>query len=75
MIRIMLVFVCMGCLALTGCKSAQKREADAKAEIAEERAKIMKKYTECLEKHEESGDAKAKCAQYKDAAETMVPSP
>ena len=46
MIRIMVVLVCIGFLGLTGCKNSQEREADANAEIAEERAKIMKKYTE-----------------------------
>lgn len=74
MIRIIVILVCVGFLGLPGCKSAEKREADAKAEIAEERAKIMKKYTACLEKHEESGDAAQKCAQYKDAAGAVVPS-
>ena len=74
MYRMMLILVCVGFLGLTGCKSAQQREADAKAEIAEERAKIMKKYTECLEKHEESGDADKKCAQYKEAAGAVLPS-
>lgn len=72
MVRIMMVLVCVGFLGLMGCKSAQEREADAKAEIAEERLKVMKKYTECLEKHEESGDGEKKCAMYKDAAETLL---
>jgi len=72
MFRIMLILVCMGFLGVTGCKSSQEREADAKADIAEERLKVMKKYTDCLEKHEKSGDAEKVCAQYKDAAETLL---
>jgi len=72
MFRIMLVLVCIGFLGLTGCKSAQEREADANAEIAEERLKVMKKYTECLEKHENKADGEKACAQYKDAAETLL---
>ena len=72
MFRIMLILVCMGFLGVTGCKSAQEREADAKAEIAEERLKVMKKYTECLEKYENKEGGEKACAQYKDAADTLL---
>lgn len=72
MFRIMLIIVCMTLLSLTGCKSAEKREADARADIEEERLKVMKKYTDCLERYEKSGDAEKKCAPYKEAAETLL---
>ena len=71
MVRFMVTLVCIGFVSLIGCQSAQEREAEAKAQIAEEKAKLMKKYTACLEKHEEKGDAAKHCGQYKDAASPL----
>ena len=73
MIRTMLVLACVGFLGLTGCKSAQEREADAKAAIAEERLKVIKNYTDCIDKYEKEGGSKDKCSHYKEAAEALTP--
>ena len=66
---VMMAFFVVG---LVGCSSPEKRAAEANAEIAEEKAKIMKKYSECLEKYEGAKDASEKCAQYKEASETFI---
>lgn len=58
---------------LAGCSSSpQERAAEANAEIAEEKAKMLKMYSECLVNHEGQKDVVEKCAQYKDAAETFI---
>ena len=60
-------------VGLVGCGSSpEERKAEAAAEIAEEKAKIIKKYSECLEEYEGQKDVAEKCAQYKDAAETFI---
>jgi len=71
MLRVLLMLVCIGFLGLTGCQSAQEREAEANADIAEEKLRVMKKYTDCLEKYEEKGGGEAACAKYKEAAEAL----
>jgi len=66
---VMMAFFIVG---LVGCSSPEKRKAEADAEIAEEKAKIMKKYGECLEKYEGKKDVSEKCAQYKEASEAVI---
>jgi len=59
-------------VGLVGCSSPEKRAAEADAEIAEEKVKIMKMYSECIQKHAGKKDASEKCAQYKEASETFI---
>ena len=66
---VMMAFFIVG---LVGCSSPEKRAAEAEAEIAEEKVNIMKKYSECLEKHEGQKDVSEKCAPYKEASETFI---
>ena len=66
---VMMAFFVVG---LVGCSSPQKRAAEADAEIAEEKVKIMKKYSECLEKFEGQEDISPKCATYKVASEVFI---
>ena len=72
MIQTMVFVVSFFVVGLVGCSSPEKRAAEANAEIAEEKAKIIKKYSECLEKYEGAKDASEKCAQYKEASETFI---
>ena len=59
-------------LGLVGCSSSpEEREAEANAAMAEEKVKMMQRYSECLENYEGQKDVAEKCAQYKDAAETF----
>lgn len=58
---------------LAGCSSSpEKRAAEANAEIAEEKVKMMQMYSECIKKYEGQEDVAGKCAQYKEAAETFI---
>jgi len=66
---VMMAFFVVG---LVGCSSPEKRAAEAEAEIAEEKVKIMKMYSECIEKNAGKEDASEKCAQYKEASETFI---
>jgi len=66
---VMMAFFVVG---LVGCSNPEKREAEADAEIAEEKVKIMKRYSECLEKFEGQKDVSEKCAPYKEASETFI---
>ena len=70
MVRI-LVVACF-VVGLLGCTSAEKREAEAEADVAEEKVKIMKKYSDCLEKYEGEEDVSEKCAHYKEATEALI---
>ena len=71
MLRVLLMLVCIGFLGLTGCQSAQEREAEAKADIEEERLEATKKYRECIEKHEGEANAKEQCAHLKEVVDTL----
>ena len=67
---VMIAFFVAG---LAGCgASPETRKAEADAEISEEKAKLMKKYSECLEKYEGQKDVSEKCASYKEASETFI---
>ena len=58
---------------LVGCSSSpEERAAEANAEIAEEKVKMLKMYNECIKNHEGQKDVAEKCSQYKDAAETFI---
>ena len=70
MIRILMVTCFM--IGLVGCTSPEKREAEAKAEVAEEKVKIMKKYSDCLDKYEGEEDVSERCAHYKEATEALI---
>ena len=73
MVRLFLVVMVFSATGLVGCSSSpEERKAAASAEISEEKAKIMKRYSECLEKFEGQKDVSEKCAPYKDAAETFL---
>ena len=72
MIQTMVFVVSFFVVGLVGCSSPEKRAAEANAEIAEEKANIMKKYSECLEKYEGTKDVSEKCAPYKEASETFI---
>lgn len=72
MIQTMVLVVSFFVVGLVGCSSPEKRAAEANAEIAEEKANIMKKYSECLEKFEGAKDASEKCAPYKEASEIFI---
>jgi hypothetical protein len=74
--RIFLVVMVFFITGLVGCSSSPaERKAEASAEISEEKAKMMKKYSECLEKFEGQKNVSEKCAPYKDAAETFLDTP
>ena len=66
---VMMAFFVVG---LVGCSNPEKRTAEADAEIAEEKVKIMKRYSECIEKFEGQKDVSEKCAPYKEASETFI---
>jgi len=70
MIRVLVVVCFM--IGLMGCTSPETREAEAKADVAEEKVKIMKKYGDCLEKYEGEEDVSEKCAHYKEATEALI---
>ncbi len=70
MIRILIATCFM--IGLVGCTSAAEREAEADADVAEEKVKIMKKYGDCLEKYEGQEDVADKCAHYKEATEALT---
>lgn len=73
MVQAFLVVMAFFVLGLVGCGSSpEKRAAEADAEIAEEKANILKKYSECLEKYEGKEDVSEKCAPYKEASETFI---
>ncbi len=60
-------------VGLAGCSSSpEQRAAEANATIAEEKAKMIQTYNECLKNNEGQKDVAEKCAQYKDAAETFI---
>ena len=66
---VMMAFFVVG---LVGCSSPEKRRVEAEAEIAEEKVKIMKMYSECIEKNAGMKDASEKCAHFKEASETFI---
>jgi hypothetical protein len=50
-------------VGLVGCGSSpETRKAEADAEISEQKVKLMKMYSECLEKYEGQKDVSEKCA-------------
>ena len=69
MVRSFFVIGLLCLVGLMGCTSPEKRKAEAEAEIAEEKVKIMKRYSECLTKNEGQENIAAKCAAYKEATE------
>ena len=66
-----LVFACF-MIGLVGCTSPEKRVAEAEADVAEEKVKIIKRYGDCLEKYEGEEDVSEKCAHYKEATEALI---
>ncbi len=60
-------------VGLAGCgTSPEERAAEANAGIAEEKAKMMRQYNECLQKYEGEMGVSEKCAPYKEASETFI---
>ena len=72
MVQTFLVVIAFFVVGLVGCSSPEKRAAEADAEIAEEKVKIMKMYSECIQENAGKKDASEKCAQYKEASETFI---
>jgi len=75
MVRTFLVMVMMAffVVGLVGCgASPETRKAEADAEISEQKVKLMKMYSECLEKYEGQKDVSEKCASYKEASEAFI---
>jgi hypothetical protein len=72
MIQAMVIVVSFFLVGLIGCSNPEKREAEANAEIAEEKVKFMQKYGDCLEKYEGQEDVTKKCAPYKEATDAMI---
>ena len=75
MVQTFLVVMAFFVVGLVGCSSPGDRAAEADAEIAEEKVKILKMYSECIQKHAGKKDASLyleKCAQYKEASETFI---
>ena len=67
---IMMIFVVVG---LAGCGSSpDARKAEADAQMAEEKAKMMQQYNECLKTNEGQEDVSAKCAHYKEGSEAFI---
>ena len=59
--------------SLVGCGSSpEERQAEANAGIAEEKAKMMRQYNECLKRYEGEMGVSEKCAPYKEATETFI---
>jgi len=60
-------------VGLAGCgASPESRKSEADAQISEEKAKVMRLYSECLAKYEGQKDVSQKCASYKEASETFI---
>jgi hypothetical protein len=70
--QVIVLVVAFSLVGLIGCSSPEKREAEANAEIAEEKVKFMQKYGDCLEKYEGQEDVAKKCAHYKEATDAMI---
>ena len=71
--RVFLVVVVFFVTGLAACSSSpEERKASASAEISEEKAKMIKRYSDCLERYKGEKDVSEKCAPYKDAAETFL---
>ncbi|MDH4195302.1 MAG: hypothetical protein OEV70_14270 [Nitrospirota bacterium] len=67
---IMMIFVVVG---LAGCGSSpDARKAEADAQIAEEKVKMMQQYNECLKNNEGKADVSTICAPYKEASEAFI---
>lgn len=69
MVRSFSVIGLLCLVGLMGCTNPETRKAEAEAEIAEEKVKIMKRYSECLQKNEGQENIAANCAAYKEATE------
>ena len=72
MIHIFIAVLILLVVGVAGCSSPQKRQAEAEAQIAEEKVKMMQQYNECLQKYEGQEDVSAKCAHYKEASEAFI---
>ena len=72
MFQTFLVVMIFFVVGLVGCSSPQKRQAEADAQIAEEKVKMMQQYNECLKKNEGQEDISAKCAHYREASEAFI---
>jgi len=73
MAQVFLVVMIFFVAGLAGCSSSpETRKAEADAQIAEEKVKMMQQYNECLKKNEGKEDVSAKCAHYKEASETFI---
>ena len=55
-------------LTLTGCSNPQKDAAKASARVDTEKAKILKDYRRCLDKHSSN---ESKCRSYQKALDAM----
>jgi hypothetical protein len=70
----MRILVIVGlCIAIGGCQAYElTRQSKFEADIAEERAAIMKLYRGCLEKHQDDPvKAKANCEHYTQALHSV----
>ena len=72
MVQVIILVVSIFLVGMVGCSGPESRKAEAEAQIAEEKAKMMKQYNECLKEHEGSKDVSEKCAPYKEASETFI---
>ena len=73
MFRLFLVVMAFSFSGLVGCgASPEERKAEADAQISEQKARLMKAYSECLTKYEGQKDVSEKCASYKEASETFI---
>ena len=73
MIQTFLIVMIFFVVGLVGCGSSpEKRKAEADALMAEEKAKMMQQYNECLKTNEGQEDVSAKCAPYKEGSEAFM---
>ena len=73
MIQTFLIVMIFFVVGLAGCGSSpEKRKAEADAQMAEEKAKMMQQYNECLKTNEGQEDVSAKCAPYKEGSEAFM---
>ncbi len=73
MMQTFLVVMIFFVVGLAACGSnPETRKAEADAQIAEEKVKMMQQYNECLKNNEGKEDVSTKCAPYKEASETFI---
>ena len=73
MMQAFLVVFIFFVVGLAGCSSSpETRKAEADAQIAEEKVKMMQQYNECLKVNEGKEDVSTICAPYKEASETFI---